>query len=1256
MRVGHPGGAVAEYLNNSGKATPNDRHRHTEQADRNGPQGANGQGFLTAFGQRDSHAVTLADGRQNHSPKAGTPYSQITWLEILHRALHPASVDKGKAQFFIPSTYTGHDGRAHEVQRENGHFTCLPIDIDAGSPTLEHVLSATRAVIGNAEFLVYSSASASVPQSRGYAGPPLYKWRILIPLCEGIAGADYHDTQAALFALLSEQGITCDTALDRTAQPVFLPNIPPQKRDENGNPLFYRTHHQSGPRTVLDKRHTITRRRAEIKAKNEAEAEAARQKAEQRQAERLAYVKATGDDFEPIEHFNESHGVASLLARYGFEKHRRTNDWKSPLSTSGSYGTKDFGTYWVAVSSWAANHGVGRPTRTGNQSGDAFDLYAYFEHGGDKSAAVSAYVREVRPDPPPRPPKPPHHPAPKDPRENALKGHRDTVSDTIRHAVKITRAAKAVARGYERYDEENPATTDEEKATAKRLIRSQVQERFNLDYAPVSTVTAKATPPRVMLSGAQGVGKTTRAEIELTKAYGVTTLALMPDHGKAEEFALSYEARREAGSPPVLVMRGRDQIDRAKADGRKMCLVPEAARALAKRGLSPKQILCTGCPLREQCGYVEQEVEAARLAHSGQGVVLVAPHEYAFLTLPNNIKPDLVLFDEAPRNLAVEHVSMSFDALSEPLKYEPKKVPLGKVLSAAGRVDAEQGALLIRWLRTTLRNAFQDNPAAPLATLRAEGVTPELVRKVIAALGDFMDQEIRAKVSEATPFFTFSKQDARALERSWVKMIEDHQHKNITAFKRICETLLLELGTTRDTANALTYSQNINAGTKGKDTAKGIVAHILKRPTFSETTPFLHMDGTGNRKLAEAIFGPLEHAQHRVDRLANITQVIGRTFSNVSITGEGFTSTKAKEAEQLRREIIAYCHAKPEAVVIACKTVIEVLQSAGLKNETAHFCALRGRNTWERYQAAVIIGRAEPSAGTVEPDARAFTATQEATFQSIRQADGNFPRYPREPRTIRTRQGPPVAIDVNVHPDPWANAVLEQMRDAEVIQAVDRLRLAFEDQGKRVFLLSPVVLDLTVDAVETWIDAKKGGSRLSQVIDRAGLIPLNKREACRYFPEIWTHERSAERDVKPVAERVETLKSLMAQNPNNILYLENAPLSETLLIEYTSTPKEGGRARARQALVWAASADEARTKVEALTGPLKAFALVDGWKEAVEAADLQAERAAIQEIENAPEPPEAPAEVPRGVVIALTRDVSQEASEAPPARAVGPPG
>ena len=35
-------------------------------------------GMLTAHGSRDSHAIVLADGSRNRSPRAGTPYGTVT--------------------------------------------------------------------------------------------------------------------------------------------------------------------------------------------------------------------------------------------------------------------------------------------------------------------------------------------------------------------------------------------------------------------------------------------------------------------------------------------------------------------------------------------------------------------------------------------------------------------------------------------------------------------------------------------------------------------------------------------------------------------------------------------------------------------------------------------------------------------------------------------------------------------------------------------------------------------------------------------------------------------------------------------------------------------------------------------------------------------------------------------------------------------------------------------------------------------------
>ncbi len=57
-----------------------------------------------------------------------------------------------------------------------------------------------------------------------------------------------------------------------------------------------------------------------------------------------------------------------------------------------------------------------------------------------------------------------------------------------------------------------------------------------------------------------------------------------------------------------------------------------------------------------------------------------------------------------------------------------------------------------------------------------------------------------------------------------------------------------------------------------------------------------------------------------------------------------------------------------------------------------------------------------------------------------------------------------LGILVDVHPDPYCQMVLEQIRERESEQAIDRLRLVRQD-GKRVIILSNVVLDLDVDEV-----------------------------------------------------------------------------------------------------------------------------------------------------------------------------------------------
>ena len=334
--------------------------------------------------------MTLADGQPNGSPRSGHPYGRVSWDDIRQLVDEPAGRDKDRAHLVILSSYTECDGRTHAVQRERGLFHGLAVDIDAGNPSMAEVVQALWTAIGDVSAEVYSSSSASA-EAR--------KWRILIPLACPITGAEYADTQAALFGLLAACGLQCDATLTRAAQPIFLPNVPPKRRGPDGRPLFYQSCHVDGPTLDLVADHPVMVARAQLQAARSAEEAAAEQRAKDYQASRLAYTQATGDHFEPIAHFNEHHSVRDLMIRYGFTKDPKGkgSKWRSPLSTSGSYATEERGDYWVTASNWANAHNIGRTSRKGFRHGDAFDLYVYFEHAGDRSAAVREYARQVRP-------------------------------------------------------------------------------------------------------------------------------------------------------------------------------------------------------------------------------------------------------------------------------------------------------------------------------------------------------------------------------------------------------------------------------------------------------------------------------------------------------------------------------------------------------------------------------------------------------------------------------------------------------------------------------------------------------------------------------------------------------------------------------------------------------------------------------------------------------------------------------------------
>ena len=323
--------------------------------------------------------------------KPGETYPGISWSEIVKLVQTPQAKEKRDADFFIPSTYRAHDGRAHEAQREHGTFRALAIDIDKGNPSLDDVQEAVQAVCGDVSMLIYSSSGASAENR---------KWRAIIPLAGIISGAEYEIVQTAFFDLLHVNGIHPDGALARCGQPIYLPNVPLAKRGPDLQPLFYQHRILRAKSLRLDADSPIIQeanRRAEQHRLAAEQAERARAERERQRAERRQKFPT---EVSPVDAFNADHSIEDLLLRYQYDRKGSSQHYRSRYQTSPSYATENFLSHWVSLSGSDAAAGVGKPKSLGEHSycwGDAWDLFVHYEHDGDYLKAVRAYGAEINP-------------------------------------------------------------------------------------------------------------------------------------------------------------------------------------------------------------------------------------------------------------------------------------------------------------------------------------------------------------------------------------------------------------------------------------------------------------------------------------------------------------------------------------------------------------------------------------------------------------------------------------------------------------------------------------------------------------------------------------------------------------------------------------------------------------------------------------------------------------------------------------------
>lgn len=321
----------------------------------------------------------------------GEDYDTLTLAEVF--TMQPADKPKGEGPAFIPSTFCEYNAREHAAQRENGEYIALTGDIDGGDHTLEQIEKLVRGFVGDGAWLIYSSA---------HARPGDMRWRVIIPLSRTLRFEHWCDAQNAFFNFMDRADVIMDRALERAAQPVYLPNVPlthektgDALRGEEGEPLFYqrKSSGTNAPGLPLSSG-PIAVGVAEIRRQREAdERERERIRAE---AEARRTANPVREGGQVIDDFNASNSIDTLLELYGYERSlRNSDDWRSPHQTSGSYATRVFGDHWISLSGSDAGARLGHNCKSGC-FGDAYDLFVHFEHSGDHKSAFRALYSERR--------------------------------------------------------------------------------------------------------------------------------------------------------------------------------------------------------------------------------------------------------------------------------------------------------------------------------------------------------------------------------------------------------------------------------------------------------------------------------------------------------------------------------------------------------------------------------------------------------------------------------------------------------------------------------------------------------------------------------------------------------------------------------------------------------------------------------------------------------------------------------------------
>ncbi len=343
---------------------------------------------------------------------------------------------------------------------------------------------------------------------------------------------------------------------------------------------------------------------------------------------------------------------------------------------------------------------------------------------------------------------------------------------------------------------------------------------------------------------------------------------------------------------------------------------------------------------------------------------------------------------------------------------------------------------------------------------------------------------------------------------------------------RVLRKVADELPATREGLRCLrlgTASETLSDGARIK-VERAYLQYRRHLLPLRKDLPVLVLDATGDADLLAAAIPGLKQVTIPAARNAFVRQTYGFTASMQRMNGE---DPRARNELTSGLKEIAERH--PSGLLVTYKDAEkDIALPDGWASE--HFGNLRGIDRHKDRTAIVVVGRMQIAPQAAERLACALFYDDERPLLLTG-------AYEKRPVGFHMRDGSHIGVMTDRHVCPLVDKIRWQHSEAEIVQAVDRLRLVHRDTPADVWLFNEVPT-ITVDALRPYRRAmrKHGpagagagpGARLLDAYYRLnGVLPIKHAWLAKRFPDLWRNENAVKMELRDVEKRGEGLAAIL---------------------------------------------------------------------------------------------------------------------------------